>query len=173
MLDEFVKLKVSVHNYAKMLVPITIVRLETAWANHNTCAQLLERILRENFHVEISDQLDKCHIVFNCFLTTRIHNVFGNKRTRVGEEMIATPFYMDLVLGDTLPEVESDEFMFNISLPELDHPAPVIDATSLLMRQALSTSLVPPRKRFTKMTSEHDLYNEILNYVPYSPTFWD
>ena len=158
MLDEFVKLKVSVHNAAKTLVPITFVRLETAWVNQNTCAQLLERILRENGHVEIADQLDKCHVVFKCFRTTRIHNVFGNKRTRVGEEMIATTYYMDL-LGDTLPEIESDELMFNISLSEPVRPAPVIEATSLLMRQALSTFLLPPRKRFAKMTGEHNLYN--------------
>ena len=114
MLDEFViKLKVSVHNATKTLVPITFVRLEMAWAYHDTCGQLLEGILRENCHVEIADQLDKCLVVFKCFQTTGLHNVFGNKRTRVGEEMSATTFLMDL-LGDILPENESDELMFNI-----------------------------------------------------------
>jgi hypothetical protein len=171
MLDEFVKLKVSVHNAEKPLVTITFVRLETAWANQNTCAQSLERILRKNGHVEIADKLDKCHVVFKCFQTTRIHNVFGNKRTRVGEEMIATTFYMDL-LGDTLPEIESDELMLNISLPEHVHPDPIIDATSLLIRQALSTSLLPSRKRFTHMIGEHNLYNEILNYVEENALGW-
>ena len=90
--------------------------------------------------------------------------MFGNKRTRFGEEMIATTVYMD-ILGNALPEIESDELMFNISLPESARPTPGIDATSLLMRQALSTSLLPPRKRFAKITSDHNLYNEILNYV--------
>ena len=108
MLGELVKLKILVHVAAKTLVPITCVRLETSWVNRNTCAHLLERILRENSHAEIADHLDKCQVIFKCFRTTWIHNVFGNKRARVGEEMIATTFYMDL-LGDALPEIEPDE----------------------------------------------------------------
>ena len=129
--------------------------------------------MRENGHAEIADQLDKCQvIVFKCFRTTWIHNVFGNKRTRFGEEMIVTTFYMDL-LGDALPEIESDdELMFNISLPEPARPTPGIDATTLLMRQALSTSILPPRKRIAKMTGEHNLYNEILNYVEGNGLGW-
>ena len=58
--------------------------------------------------------------------------MFGNKRARVGEEMIATTFYMDL-LCDTLPENESDESMSNVAILEHARPAPVIYATSLLM----------------------------------------
>jgi hypothetical protein len=86
--------------------------------------------------------------------------------------MIVTTFYMDL-LGDALPEIESDdELMFNISLPEPARPTPGIDATTLLMRQALSTSILPPRKRIAKMTGEHNLYNEILNYVEGNGLGW-
>ena len=69
------------------------------------------------------------------------------------------------LLGDALPEIESDELMVSISLPEHARQVIVIDVTSLLMRQSLSTSLLPPRKRFAKMTGEHNLHNEILNYV--------
>ena len=108
MFDSFIKLKVSVHNASKTLVPLTCIRLEHAWVNVNTCAQLLERILRENVHENIADQLSQCEIVFKCFGTIGIHNTFANKRTKVSEEMVATTFYMDL-LGDTLKEIESDE----------------------------------------------------------------
>ena len=51
----YVKLKVSVHCAAKTLVPTTFVRLEPVWVNQNTCAQLLERMLRENGHGFIVD----------------------------------------------------------------------------------------------------------------------
>ena len=158
---ECVKLKVSVHNAVKTLVPTMFVRLETAWVNRNTCAQFLERILRENGHETIANQLDDCQVVFKCFRMVGIHNAFGNKRARVGEEMIATTFYKNL-LGNTLPpEIDSDELMFNITLPAPDRPPPILDATTLLMRQALSTSLLPPRKRFTIITGDQHLYNAI------------
>ena len=84
---ECVKLKVSVHNDVKTLVPTMFVRLETAWVNRNTCAQFSERILRENGHETIANQLDDCQVVFKCFRMVGIHNAFGNKRARVGEEM--------------------------------------------------------------------------------------
>ena len=161
---ETVKLKASVHNAIKMLVPTTFIRLEPAWVNSNTCAQLLERMLRENGHEAIADQLDNCQVVFQCFRTIGVQNEFGSKRSRTTEEMIATTFYMDL-LGDTLPEIESDELLFNITTPSPARPAPAIYATALLMRQSLSTTLLPPKKQFPNITGDQNLYNAILNYV--------
>jgi hypothetical protein len=76
------------------------------------------------------------------------------------------------LIGDTFPQIESDELLFNIALPELARPTPVINATSMLMRQALSMSLFPLRKRFMKMTGEHNLYNWILNYVEENGLGW-
>ncbi len=90
--------------------------------------------------------------------------MFAGKRARVGEEMVATTFYHEL-LAYTLPEIKSDELTLNVTLQELARPTPIIDATALLMRQALSTSHLPPRKRFTKMNGDQHLYNEIMKYV--------
>jgi hypothetical protein len=158
---ECVKFKVSVHNAIKILVPTICFRLETTWVNQNTRVQFWERILRENDHETIANQLDDYMVVFKCFRMIEFHNAFGNKRARVGEEMIATTFYKNL-LGNTLPlEIDSDELMFNITLPAPDRPPPILDATTLLMRQALSTSLLPPRKRFTIITGDQHLYNAI------------
>jgi hypothetical protein len=63
MLDSLIKLKVSVHIAAKTLVTLTFVRFEHAWINENTCAQLLEYLDK------IADQLNKCDVVFKCFIT--------------------------------------------------------------------------------------------------------
>jgi hypothetical protein len=161
---ETVKLQVSVHNAVKPLVPTTFIRLEPAWENINTCALLLERTLRENGHEAIADQLDNCEVVFKCFGTIGVQNAFGSKRSRTTEEMIATTFFMDL-LGGTLPEIELDELLFNITTPTPTRHAPAIDATALLMRQSLSTSLLPPKKQFPNMNGDQNSYNVVLNYV--------
>ncbi len=77
---------------------------------------------------------------------------------------MATTFYMD-VLGDALKDMESDELLFNVSTPYPTRPLPIVNATNLLMRQATSSTLLPSRKTFTRMTGEHDMYNAILDYV--------
>jgi len=171
MLSTCIKLKVSIHSAARTLVPLTFVRLEHAWIHENTCAQLLERLLRENGLDKIADQLDKCDIVMKCFRTIGVQNAFSCKRTRVSDEMVATTFYMDL-LADALQEMESDELLFNISFPSPTRPVPIVNATQMLMRQATSTTLLPPRKAFTRMTGEHDLYNAILDYVAEQGLGW-
>jgi hypothetical protein len=74
---------------------------------------------------------------------------------------------MDL-LGDTLKEIESVELLFNVSTPSPTRSAHVvINATQILMRQATSTTLLPPR-----MTGEHDLYNAILDFVASKGLGW-
>ena len=83
---ETVKLKVSIHNAARTLVPTTFIRLEPAWVNSNTCAQLLERMLRENGNETIADQLDQCQVVFKCYRTIGVQNAFGSKKSRTTEE---------------------------------------------------------------------------------------
>ena len=143
------KLKVLVHNAARTLVLTTFIRLETVWVNSNTCAQLLERILRENGRETIADQLDQCQVVLKCYRTIGVQNAFGSKNSRTTEEMVATIFYKDL-LGDTLPKIESDELSFNVKTPALARPFPVVDATALLMRQALSTHILPPLKEISE-----------------------
>jgi len=86
--------------------------------------------------------------------------------------MVATTFYMDL-LGDTLKEIESDELLFNVTTPSpTRHAHVVMNATQILMRQTTSTTLLPPRKQFSRMTSEHDLYNAILDYVAGNGLGW-
>jgi hypothetical protein len=82
MLDNFIKLKVSVHNASKTLVPLTYIRLEHTWVNGNTCAQLLERILRKNGHEHIANQLSECEMVFKCFRIIGIQNSFVGKDIR-------------------------------------------------------------------------------------------
>jgi hypothetical protein len=132
MLETVVKLKVSVHNVAKTLVPLTCVRLEYAWLNENTCAQLLERLLREHDLEKIADQLDKCDAVLKCFIAIGVQNAFPSKRTRVSEVMVATTFYMD-VLGDAWKDMESDKLLFNVSTPSPTCPLPIVNATIMLM----------------------------------------
>ena len=171
MLDTLIKLKVSVHRAAKMLVPLTFVRLEHAMENENTCAQLLEHLLRENNLEKIADKLDKCDVVFKCFRTIGVQNLFASTRTIVSEEMVATMFYMD-TLGDTLKETESHELLFVVSTPSPIRPFPIVNATDMLMRHAISPTLLPPRKAFTRMTDEHDLYNVILDYVAEQGLGW-
>jgi hypothetical protein len=78
--------------------------------------------------------------------------------------MVATTFFMD-ILEDALKKMESDELLFGVSIPSPTRPAPIVNATDMLMRQATSTTLLPPRKAFTRMIGEHDLYNAILDYV--------
>ena len=76
--------------------------------------------------------------------------------------MIVTTFYMDL-LGDTMKEIESEELLFNVSTPSHTRSEfVVINATQICMRQATSTTLLPPRKQFSRMTRQHDLYNAII-----------
>jgi len=58
---------------------------------------------------------------------------FGSKRSRTTEEMIVTTFYKDL-LGDTLPDIVSDELLLNTSTLTPTRKAPAVDATALLMR---------------------------------------
>ena len=78
--------------------------------------------------------------------------------------MVATTFYMD-ILGDALKEMDLDELLFVVSTPSPTHPVPIVNATDMLMRQVTFKTLLPPRKAFTRITSEHDMYNAILDYV--------
>jgi hypothetical protein len=70
--------------------------------------------------------------------------------------MIVTTIYLDLLV-DALKEIESDELLFHISTPSLTRPVPMVNAIQVLMRQATSTTLLPPRKHFPRMTGEHAL----------------
>jgi len=160
----YVKLKVSVHCAARTLVPTTFVRLEPVWVNQNTCAQLLERMLRENGHGLTADKLDECEVVLKCYRIIGVHNSFSSKRSRVAEEIIATTFYKDL-LGDALREIDSDELLFNISLPAPARPTTVVDATAILMRRSRSATNFPSRKVFPNLTGDQNMYNEILTYL--------
>jgi len=139
---ETIKLKVLAHNDARTLVPTTLIRHEPTWVNNNTRVQLLERMLRENGHETIADQVDQCQVVFICYRTIGVQNAFGSKKWRTTEEMLATTFYKDL-LGDTLSEIESDELSFDITTPAPARSVPVVDATALLMRHALYTRILP------------------------------
>ena len=97
-MDSLIKLKVSIHSVATTLVPLTFVRLEHAWVNENTCAQLLERLLRENGLKKIAEQLDTSDIMLKFFRTIGVQNAFASKRTMVSDEKGAPTFFMDGVL---------------------------------------------------------------------------
>ena len=69
--------------------------------------------------------------------------------------------------------MESDELLFIVSTPSPIRHVTIVYAIDMLMRQATFTTLLPPRKTFiTHMTSEHDLYNAILDYMAEKGLGW-
>ena len=68
--------------------------------------------------------------------------------------------------------MESDELLFIVSTPSPTRHVPIVNATAILTRQVTLTTLLPPRKTFIRMTSEHDLYNAILDYVAEKGLGW-
>ena len=166
-----VLLTVSVRNAAKYLVPVTFIRLPSEWVKSNACLALLARLLREHGEATLADRLSDCEIVLKCTRSVGVHNSFTSKRARGNEEIIATTFLPDSV-AETLLATGSDELHFAVSPP----PEPVRetrDATELLMRAASSRNLaLPPRKSFSRMTGEHNLYSAVVDYLEQQGMGW-
>ena len=77
-----VLLTVSVNNATKALVPTTFIRLTREGVIGNTCMQLLERLLRENGHASIADQLGVSEVQMSCARSIGVQAPFANKRFR-------------------------------------------------------------------------------------------
>ena len=89
MLDELVKLKISVHMLRKSSFPLRLFGSRRHGLTGTHAPSYWSAYREKNGHAEIADQLDKCQIAFKCFRTTWIHNVFENKRTyesRLGDD---------------------------------------------------------------------------------------
>ena len=163
-------LQVSVNNGARELVPHSYIRLESVWVEQNTCLQLLDKLLREHEHAQLADKLSECIVTLKCRRAAHGNAPCGFKRPRSTEVIVATLFLADN-LADTLTTTESDELYFYVTLPTPAAPAPVVDATRLLMRASTSCRL-PARKAFKRMHGEHELFNSIVDYLESEGVGW-
>jgi hypothetical protein len=165
-----VLLAVSVNNAAKALVPTTFIRLTREWVIGNTCMQLLERLLRENGHASIADQLGVSEVQMSCARSIGVQAPLANKRSRQQDIIVATTFLED-ILGEALDVMQSDELSFAITTP-LPNRLTHVDATATLLRAASSNLHLPPRKNFSRMTGVDELYNAVLDYLGTQGVGW-
>ena len=165
-----VLLTVSVNNGARELVPQSYIRLQSDWVGENTCLQLLEKLLREHEQAALADKLPECTVTLKCRRAAHGNAPCGFKRPRSTEIIVATLFLAEN-LADTLSTTESDDLMFFVSPPAPAAPAPVVDATRVLMRSSTELKL-PERKAFKRMTGEHDLFNSVIDYLDSEGVGW-
>ena len=163
-------LTVSVNNGARELVPQSFIRLESQWVGENTCLQLLEKLLREHEQAALADKLSECTVTLKCRRASCGNAPCGFKRPRSTEIIVATLFLAEN-LADTLSTTESEELLFFVSPPAPAAPAPVVDATRLLMRSATDLKL-PERRAFKRMNGDDELYNSIVDYLASEGVGW-
>lgn len=173
LLDDNLILTVSVSTHThKPIVPLTFIRLDDNWVRAHTCRELLERVLDENGQSSMRRELDSMEaIVMKCFRSIGVQNSLASKRHRHQEEVNATTFFMD-TLSSTLRIIESDEISFEITPPPPAQLRPVEDATTRLMRAAACRVRLPPRKAFSRMRGDQNLYNAILGYLEEEGVGW-